>query len=196
MSDHFGIALVKGQNVQLKGTSGQFRKILIGCGWDPDQSKSISSFDLDVACAMLNGQRRMKDKSHFIYYGNLRSQDGAIIHTGDNLTGAGEGDDERIIIDLEKISQDVEIIPIVVCIYQAAQRKQNFGLISNSFIRIIDITNETDFSQQGPLFRTENQSTSDGMIFGELYRYQGEWKYKAIEKEIFGGFNQVLQSYI
>lgn len=184
MAEHYGISLVKGQNIKLNG----LKRIIVGCGWDPDQTRSSQPFDLDVGCALLDANRKMKSKSDFIYYGNLKSQCQAIVHTGDNLTGDGDGDDERLIIDLEKLPQWVEVIPIVVCIYQAAQRRQNFGLISNSFIRIIDITNESDLTYHGPLYRstayhnfqfcrydmTENVSTSDGLIFGELYKYQGE----------------------
>lgn len=206
MAEHFGINLVKGQNVKLTG----LRKVIVGCGWDPDKSRSSYAFDLDVACALLNSQRKMRDRSDFIYYGNLQSQYGCVSHTGDNLTGDGDGDDERLLIDLDKVPHWVEFIPIIVCIYQAAQRRQNFGLIQNSFIRLIDITNEQNLSFQGPLYQStsypneqfcrydigENNSTSDGLIFGELYRYQGEWKFKAIEKELFGGFNQVLSSFI
>lgn len=206
MADHFGISLVKGQNVQLTG----LRRVIVGCGWEANISRSSNNFDLDVACALLNNQRKMQNRSDFIYYGNLQSPHGCVTHTGDNLTGDGDGDDERLLIDLDKVPLWVEFIPIIVCIYQASQRRQNFGLIQNSFIRLIDITHEQNLSFQGPLYQStsypnhqfckydigENNSTSDGLIFGELYRYQGEWKFKAIEKELFGGFNTVLNSFI
>lgn len=206
MADHFGINLVKGQNIRLTG----LQRVIVGCGWDAHTSQTHPNFDLDVACALLDSNRKMKQKGDFIYYGNLNSQCGSITHTGDNLTGVGDGDDERLLIDLTKVPQWVEFIPIIVCIYSAAQRRQNFGLVQNSFIRLIDITNESNLSHNGPLYQstsypnhqfcrydiTEQNSTSDGLIFGELYRYQGEWKFKAIEKELFGGFNQVLNSFI
>lgn len=203
MANHFGINLVKGQNVVLKG----LQRVIVGCGWDANTNQQC---DLDVACALLDCQRKMKNQRDFIYYGNLQSQCGSVNHTGDNLTGVGDGDDERLIIDLNRVPPWVEFIPIIVCIYAAAERRQNFGLVQNSFIRLIDITNEQNLGPHGPLYQstsypnhqfcrydiTEHNSTSDGLIFGELYRYQGEWKFKAIEKELFGGFNQVLNSFI
>lgn len=206
MAQHFGINLVKGQNVVLSG----LQKVIIGCGWDPDSSRSQYAFDLDVACAMLDSNRKMKSRSDFIYYGNKGSSCGAIIHIGDNLTGEGEGDDERLLIDFQKLPSWVECIPIVVCIYDAGTRRQNFGLIQKSFVRIIDITNERNTTTTGPLYQstsypnqeflhydiTECKSTGSGLIFGELYKYQGEWKFKAIEKELLGGFNEVLTSYV
>lgn len=206
MADHFGVNLVKGQNIILKG----LQRVIVGCGWDAHTSVMHPQFDLDVACALLDSQRKMKNRTDFIFFNNRNSQCGSVIHTGDNLTGAGDGDDERLIIDLARVPPWVEFIPIIVCIYQAELRRQNFGLVQNSFIRLIDISNEQNLGHNGPLYQstsyqnqqfcrydiTENYSTSDGLIFGELYRYQGEWKFKAIEQPLKGGFNQVLTMFI
>jgi stress response protein SCP2 len=185
------ISLQKGQKVSLSKDNAGLAKIIVGLGWD--EAKKTSSgggffsslfgggstpqaIDCDASAIMLkNG--RFVDKDDLVYFGNLKHKSGTVNHQGDNLTGEGEGDDEQIIIDLSRVPADYDRIVIVVNIYQAVKRNQHFGMIENAFIRLVDARNGKEMCKYN---LTENYSGMTAMIFGEVYRHNGEWKFSAI----------------
>ena len=171
------INLSKGQKVSLtKGNPG-LKNIMIGLGWDVNAFDSGADFDLDAACFMADDSGRCPSEREFIFYGNLEHSSGAVKHMGDNLTGGGDGDDEQIVIDLAAIPPQYDRIVIVVNIYQAIERKQHFGMIQNAFARIVDQRTNQELCKYN---LTDNYSGQLALIFGEVYRHNGEWKFNAI----------------
>ena len=171
------INLSKGQKVDLtKGNPG-LKKLMVGLGWDVNAFDSGVDFDLDAAAFMLGANGKCPTEKEFVFYGNLAHPRGAVKHMGDNLTGEGEGDDEQIEIDLSKIPANVEKIAFSVTIYEAEARRQNFGQVSNAFIRIVDARNNTELCKYN---LSEDYSNMTAMIFGEIYRHNGEWKFNAV----------------
>ncbi len=176
------VSLQKGQKVSLTKDNAGLSKIMAGLGWDEAQKARGGFFapkpkpiDCDASALLLrNG--RLCDKSDIVYFGNLAHRTGAIQHLGDNLTGAGDGDDEQILIDLSKIPAEYDRIVIVVNIYQAVQRRQHFGMINNAFIRLVDQRDNKEMLQYS---LTDDYSGMTAMIFGEIYRHNGEWKFSA-----------------
>ena len=174
------VSLQKGQKVSLSKENAGLSKVIIGLGWDEVKRARGGFFapkpqpiDCDASAFVLkNG--KLTNKEDIVYFGNLRHKSGTIQHMGDNLTGAGEGDDEQIIVDLARIPGEYDRIVIVVNIYQAVKRNQHFGMIQNAFIRLVDGRNNHEMCRYN---LTENYS---GMIFGEVYRHNGEWKFNAI----------------
>ena len=150
---------------------------MVGLGWDVNAYDSGADFDLDAAAFMLGENGKCITEKEFIFYGNLEHGSGALKHMGDNLTGAGEGDDEQIIVDLEGIPAEYDKIVLVVNIYQAVQRQQHFGMIQNAFIRLVDGKTNKEICKYN---LTEDYSNMTAMIFGEVYRHNGEWKFNAI----------------
>ena len=177
------VSLQKGQKVSLSKEHAGLSKMMVGLGWDEAQKAKGGFFapkpkpiDCDASALLLkNG--RLCDKSDIVYFGNLGHKTGAIQHMGDNLTGAGDGDDEQILVDLGKIPAEYDRIVIVVNIYQAVSRKQHLGMIKNAFIRLVDGRNNREMCKYN---LTEDYSGMTAMIFGEIYRYNGEWKFSAI----------------
>lgn len=178
------VNLQKGQKVSLTKDNAGLSNVIVGLGWDEVKqggvmglfSKKAQDIDCDASAIMLrNG--KFVDKNDLVYFGNLRHGSGTVMHMGDNLTGAGEGDDEQIIIDLSRVPQDYDRIVIVVNIYQAIKRHQHFGMIGNAFIRLVDGRNNTEMCKYN---LTENYSGMTAMIFGEIYRHNGEWKFSAV----------------
>ncbi len=176
------ISLQKGQKVNLSKDNAGLDRIVVGLGWDEVQQRrglfapKPQAIDCDASAIMLRGGKLL-DKDDVVYFGNLRHRSGTVQHMGDNLTGAGEGDDEQIIIDLSSVPAEYDRIVIVVNIYQAVQRGQHFGMIRNAFIRLVDARNNKEMCKYD---LTENYSGMTAMIFGEVYRHQGEWKFSAI----------------
>ena len=171
------INLSKGQKVDLtKGNPG-LKNIMVGLGWDVNAFDSGVDFDLDAAAFMLGADGKCPTDKEFVFYGNLAHPSESVKHMGDNLTGEGEGDDEQIVIDLAKVPQEYDKIVIVVNIYQAVQRHQHFGMIENAFIRLVDARNNNEMCKYN---LTENYSGMTAMIFGEVYRHNGEWKFSAV----------------
>ena len=169
-----GVNLAKGQRVSLdKGMT----MALIGLGWDVQRYDGAADFDLDAAAFMLGADGKVRKDEDFIFYGNLKSQCGSVRHTGDNLTGAGEGDDEQIIVAFDKVPQQYDKIIFVVNIYQAMERRQHFGMIQNAFIRIVDQDTNQELCRYN---LSENYDGMTAMVFGEAYRHNGEWKFSAI----------------
>lgn len=176
------VSLQKGQKVSLTKDNAGLSKVIIGLGWDEVKQKTgffapkPAPIDCDASAILLqNGH--FVNKADLVYFGNLRHASGTVMHMGDNLTGAGDGDDEQIIVDLSMIPQQYDKIILVVNIYQAYQRNQHFGLIQNAFIRVMDGRNNVEMCRYN---LTENYSGMTSMIFGEVYRHNGEWKFNAI----------------
>ena len=177
------VSLQKGQKVSLSKEHAGLSKMMVGLGWDEAQKAKGGFFapkpkpiDCDASALLLkNG--RLCDKSDIIYFGNLGHKTGAIQHMGDNPTGAGDGDDEQILVDLDRIPAEYDRIAIVVNIYQAVQRKQHFGMIQNAFIRLVDQRNNGEMCKYN---LTDNYSGMTALIFGEIYRHNGEWKFSAV----------------
>ena len=179
-----GINLSKGQKVDLtKGNRG-LKSIMVGLGWDVNAFDSGADFDLDAAAFMLGADGKCPTDKEFVFYGNLNHSSGAVNHMGDNLTGEGEGDDEQIQIDLSKIPANIEKIAFTVTIYDADQRRQNFGQVSNAFIRIVDESSNTELIRYD---LGEDFSIETAVVVGELYRNNGEWKFNAIGSGFQGG---------
>lgn len=177
------ISLVKGQKIDLTKNNKSLKQLLIGLGWSPADTnrkgffKKTSSIDLDSSVFMLRGDKLVNNRD-IIYFGNLKSTCGGVIHKGDNLTGTGNGnDDEQILVDLDKIPQDVNKLVFVINIYSCNIRKQDFGMIKNAFIRIV---NNTDKNELLNFNLTEGYSGKTAMIIGEVYRHDKEWKFAAI----------------
>lgn len=176
------ISLQKGQKVSLSKDNAGLSNVLIGLGWDEvKQSRGLFSpkpqaIDCDASVLLLQGGKLM-GKEDIVYFGNLRHASGTVQHMGDNLTGAGDGDDEQIVVDLSRIPECYDKIVIVVNIYQALQRKQHFGLIQNAFCRLVDGNKKTEMLKYN---LTDDYSGATALIFGEIYRHNGEWKFNAM----------------
>ena len=199
-----GVNLQKGQKVNLKKSDGQaLSRIRIGLGWDPVKQKkgglfgsifggSAPDIDCDASVIVCKGGR-LSGKGDVVYFGNLKHSSGAIVHTGDNLTGDGEGDDEQILVDLTAVPQDYDKLVFVVNIYDCESRKQDFGMIANAFIRICDERTGEEFCRYN---LSESYAGMTAMIFGEIYRYNGEWKFNAIGQGTKDkGLNELARRY-
>lgn len=176
------ISLQKGQKVSLTKDNAGLNKVVIGLGWDEvKQSRGFFSakpkpIDCDASAIVLENGKLVR-KEDLIYFGQLKHISGSIEHMGDNLTGAGDGDDEQIIVQLEKVPQQYDKIVLVVNIYDAQKRNQHFGMIENCFIRLVDARNNQELCKYN---LSENYDGMTAMIFGEVYRHNGEWKFNAI----------------
>ncbi|MFW0737735.1 TerD family protein [Flavobacterium sp. T12S277] len=181
------INLQKGQRENINAP-----KFTIGLGWDTNSSSTGSGFDLDASVFILGDNKKIISDSHFVFYNNLKSPDDAIIHTGDNLTGDGDGDDEQIKIDLTKINSAVKDICVVVTIHDAENRRQNFGQVRNSFIRIVDESNNSELVKYE---LEEDFSIETAVEFGRIYNKDGQWKFEAIGVGMKGGLEDYLNKY-
>ena len=186
------INLTKGQKVDLtKGNPG-LKKLMVGLGWDVNAFDSGADFDLDAAAFMLGDNGKCPTEKEFIFYGNLAHPSESLKHMGDNLTGAGEGDDEQIFVDLTKIPANVSKVAFTVTIYEAEERGQNFGQVSNSFIRIVD---ESTGQEVIHYDLGEDFSIETAVVVGELYKHNGEWKFNAIGSGFQGGLAALCGHY-
>ncbi|MBO2446431.1 TerD family protein [Actinomadura barringtoniae] len=171
-----GVSLAKGGNVSLTKAAPNLTAVSVGLGWDV-RATTGADFDLDASALLLNSGGKVMSDQHFVFFNNLKSPDGSVEHTGDNLTGEGEGDDESINVDLTGVPAECERIVFPVSIYDADNRSQNFGQVRNAFIRIVD---RSDNNELARFDLTEDASTETAMVFGELYRHGGEWKFRAV----------------
>lgn len=185
------VSLSKGGNVSLSKLDPNLKKVLVGLGWDP-RTTDGAEFDLDASVFLLTSSGKVRGDQDFIFYNNLRSSDGSIEHTGDNRSGVGEGDDEAVKIHLPVIHRDIEKMVFVVTIHDAVNRRQNFGQVANAFIRIV---NEETGNEIARYDLTEEASTETAMLFGELYRNNGEWKFRAVGQGYAGGLASVCAQY-
>ena len=200
-----GVNLQKGQKVNLKKSDGQaLSRIRIGLGWDPVKQEkkgglfgsifggSAPDIDCDASVIVCQGGR-LASRDDVVYFGNLKHSSGAIVHTGDNLTGEGEGDDEQILVDLTAVPAAYDKLVFVVNIYDCDSRKQDFGMIANAFIRICDENTGEEFCRYN---LSESYAGMTAMIFGEIYRYNGEWKFNAIGQGTKDtGLNELARRY-
>lgn len=186
------INLQKGQKVDLTKGNPSLKKIMVGLGWDVNAFDSGADFDLDAAAFMVGENGKCPTEREFIFYGNLEHHSGAVKHMGDNLTGEGEGDDEQIEVDLTKIPENVSRVVFTVTIYDADVRRQNFGQVSNSFIRIVDATTDQELIRYD---LGEDFSIETAVVVGELYRHGGGWKFNAIGSGFQGGLAALCGHY-
>jgi tellurium resistance protein TerD len=185
------VSLSKGQNVSLSKEDPSLSEVLVGLGWDP-RGTDGAEFDLDASVFLLNSTGKVRNERDFIFYNNLTSADGSIQHTGDNRSGQGDGDDEAIKVNLPQVPADVEKMVFVVTIHEADKRRQNFGQVGGAFIRIVN--NKTG-REVARFDLSEDASTEVAMLFGELYRHNGEWKFKAVGQGYAGGLAAVCSQY-
>jgi tellurium resistance protein TerD len=180
------INLEKGQRQSIDAP-----KFIVGLGWDSNTSSTGEAFDLDASVFLVGANGKVLSDNHFVYYNNLKSPDEAVIHAGDNLTGAGDGDDEKIQVDLSKISADVNEICFVVTIHHADTRRQNFGQVRNSFIRVVDQSNTELVKYE----LDEDFSIETAVEFGRIYKRNNEWKFEAVGTGMKGGLQDFLNKY-
>ena len=193
------VKLQKGQKVSLSKEHAGLSKIVVGLGWDEVERKRgfFAPKPQDIDCdafALLLQNGKLADKNDIVYFGNLTHYTNSVKHMGDNLTGAGDGDDEQIVIDLNAVPEKYDRIVIAVNIYQAYQRNQHFGMIKNAFIRLVDARNG---QEMGIYNLTEDYSNKTAMLFGEVYRYNGEWKFNAVgQGTAEGSIGEFAQRYL
>ena len=186
------VSLSKGQKVDLtKGNPG-LSKIIVGLGWDTNKYDGGADFDLDAAAFLLAANGKVASDSDFVFYGNLKHSSGGVEHMGDNLTGEGDGDDEQIKVNLAAVPASVDKIGFTVTIYEAESRKQNFGQVSNAYIRIVDETSNAELIRYD---LGEDFSVETAVVVGELYRNNGEWKFNAIGSGFQGGLAALCGHY-
>ena len=186
------VSLQKGQKVNLtKGNPG-LSKVVVGLGWDVNQFDTGGDFDLDAAAFLLSDSGKVTKSEDFVFYGNLQHPSGSVQHMGDNLTGEGDGDDEQIRIELSKVPENLTKIAFTVTIYEPEQRRQNFGQVNNAFIRIY---NEETGEELLRYDLGEDFSIETAVVFGELYKNNGEWKFNAIGSGYQGGLAALCQNF-
>ncbi|MDE7318803.1 MAG: TerD family protein [Lachnospiraceae bacterium] len=186
------VNLQKGQKVSLtKGNPG-LKKVVVGLGWDVNAFDTGGDFDLDAAAFLLTDSGKVKDSGDFVFYGNLKHTSGSVQHMGDNLTGAGDGDDEQIKVDLSMVPGDISKIAFSATIYEAEARRQNFGQVNNAFIRIY---NEETGEEMLRYDLGEDFSIETAVVFGELYKNGNEWKFNAIGSGYQGGLAALCANY-
>jgi tellurium resistance protein TerD len=185
------VSLSKGGNVSLSKEAPGLTDIVVGLGWDV-RATDGTDFDLDGSVFLVNAEGKVRSDADFIFYNNLKSADGSVEHTGDNRTGAGEGDDEQVKVNLVSVPADVDKIVVGVTIDQADARGQNFGQVANAFIRVL---NGADQSEIARYDLSEDASVETAMVFGEVYRNGAEWKFRAVGQGFAGGLGPLAQSY-
>ena len=188
-----GVSLSKGGNVSLTKEAGPagITNALVGLGWDV-RSTTGTDFDLDASAILVKPDGKVLSDQHFVFFNNLQSPEGAVIHTGDNRTGEGEGDDEAIKVNLQKVPTDVDKVVFVVSIYDADTRSQNFGQVRNAFIRVVNEANNQELARYD---LSEDASTETAMIFGEVYRNRAEWKFRAVGQGYESGLAGIARDF-
>lgn len=186
-----GVSLSKGGNVSLTKAAPNLTAVTVGLGWDI-RSTTGADFDLDASAIALGADKKALSDQHFVFFNNLKSPDGSIEHTGDNLTGEGEGDDESIKVNLAAVPPNVDTVTFPVSIYDADARSQSFGQVRNAFIRVV---NQADNSELARYDLTEDASTETAMVFGELYRNGAEWKFRAVGQGYASGLAGIARDF-
>ncbi|MBK1641887.1 chemical-damaging agent resistance protein C [Chromatium okenii] len=185
------ISLQKGGNVSLTKTDPGLINALIGLGWDA-RSTDGAAFDLDTSVFLVGDSGKVLSDAHFIFYNQKTSPDGAVIHSGDNLTGTGDGDDETVSINLPGVDAAIQRIVFAVTIHEAETRNQNFGMVRNAFMRVLNKDSSTELAR---FDLSEDYSTETAMVFGEVYRNGGEWKFKAVGQGFAGGLGALARDH-
>lgn len=187
------VSLTKGQKVDLTKTNPGLSKVVIGLGWDTNKYDGGTEFDLDASVFLLNAEGKCSSDADFIFYNQKEGANGAVVHSGDNRTGEGEGDDESVSVDLTSVPAHIQKISFVITIHDASARSQNFGQVSNSYVRILK---ESETGEE--LIRYdlgEDFSIETAIVVGELYRHSGEWKFSAIGSGYQGGLARIATDY-
>lgn len=185
------VSLTKGGNVNLTKDTPGLTKVILGLGWDP-RTTDGAAYDLDASALGVTAAGKVKHDDYFVFFGHLATADQSIVHSGDNLTGGGEGDDEQITIDLPKIPDDITKVVAAVTIYEAAERSQNFGNVRNAFIRVVDASTGTELARYD---LQEDFSTQTAVIFGELYRNGADWKFRAVGEGYAAGLKGIASDF-
>jgi tellurium resistance protein TerD len=185
------ISLTKGGNVSLSKTDPSLKNVIVGLGWDA-RPPAGADFDLDASAFMVKEDGKVRSDSDFIFYNQTKSACGSVEHTGDNRTGAGDGDDEAVIVLLDKVPMDIQRIVFCVTIHDAEMRKQNFGQVSHAFVRIVNKDSNNEVARYD---LSEDASIETAMVFGEIYRHGGEWKFKAVGQGYAGGLAALAKQY-
>ena len=186
------VSLSKGQKVDLTKTNPGLKKVKVGLGWDTNKYDGGESFDLDASAFLLEESGKVKDEKHFVFYNNVTDPSAAVTHSGDNLTGEGDGDDEVIDIDLSAVPEDINKISFTVTIHEADSRNQNFGQVSNAFIRILNEATEEEIIRYD---LGEDFSVETALVVAELYRHNGEWKFAAVGAGYQGGLAALCEDF-
>ena len=185
------ISLQKGGNVNLSKEAPGMKKMLVGLGWNL-RATDGDAFDLDGSVFLLGAGGKVRSDADFVFYNQNKSSDGSVVHSGDNRTGEGEGDDESVTIELDKVPADVEKIAVCVTIHDGETKRQNFGMVSNAYVRCVDATTNVEVARYD---LSEDASVETAMIFGEIYRHNGEWKFKAIGQGFKGGLGPMATNF-
>ncbi|MGZ3183572.1 MAG: TerD family protein [Telluria sp.] len=185
------ITLQKGGNVNLSKEAPGLAKLTVGLGWDV-RATDGAAYDLDGVVFLLNNGGKVRSDADFIFYNNLRSSDGSVVHSGDNRTGAGEGDDETVTVDLARVPADIDRIAVAVTIHEAESRRQSFGQVAKAFVRCVNAANNSEIARYD---LSEDSSTETAMIFGEVYRNGGDWKFRAVGQGFKGGLGPLARNY-
>lgn len=186
------INLEKGGRINLEKEAPGLKKVLIGLGWDGNASDTGAEFDLDASAFMLDAADKLTVDGGFVFYNNLKSFDGALIHSGDNRTGAGDGDDEMLTLELSKVDAAIVNIPFVVTIHEAAQRSQNFGQVRNAYVRLVDAETNKEIAKYE---LDEDFSAETAVEFGRLYKKDGEWRFQAVGTGFKTGLDAFVNKY-
>ena len=185
------ISLQKGGNVNLSKEAPGMKKMLVGLGWSL-RATDGDAFDLDGSAFLLGAGDKVRSDADFVFYNQNKSSDGSVVHSGDNRTGEGEGDDETITVELDKVPADVEKIAVCVTIHDAEARRQNFGMVSRAYVRCVDAITNAEVARYD---LSEDASVEAAMVFGEIYRHNGEWKFRAVGQGYNGGLRAMCQQY-
>ena len=186
------IQLSKGQRIDLTKSDPGIKKIIIGLGWDVKQFDGGQDFDLDASVFLLGANGKCRNELDFIFYNNLQSSDGSVVHTGDNRTGEGDGDDEQVNINLANVTSSIEKIAFSITIHDAEARGQNFGQVNNSYVRIINADTQEELIRYD---LGEDFSIETAVVVGELYRHNNEWKFNAIGSGYQGGLGALVSDF-
>ena len=185
------ISLNKGERLSLSKEAPHLKKVLVGLGWDA-RATDGADFDLDASAFLLGIDGKVRSEADFIFYNQLKSSCGSVQHTGDNRTGAGEGDDEALMVDLSRVPAEVQKVAFTVTIHDADARRQNFGQVGNAYIRLVNAETNTEVARYD---LAEDASTETAMIFGELYRHGSDWKFSAVGQGYAGGLAAMCRQY-
>ncbi|MFE6776639.1 TerD family protein [Streptomyces sp. NPDC057702] len=186
-----GVSLAKGQNVVLNQDGTPLADVTVGLGWDAQPAHG-ADIDLDASAVICGADRKVLSDAHFVFYNNLASPDGAVRHTGDNTTGEGDGDDEQLLIDLDRLDGDVEQVVFTVSIHDAIARGQNFGQVSDAYIRVVDNLTGREMCRYELSYDAAEETA---MVFGALYRRAGDWKFRAIGQGYASGLAGIAEDY-
>ena len=185
------ISLQQGGNVNLSKEAPGMKKMLVGLGWSL-RATDGDAFDLDGSAFLLGAGDKVRSDADFVFYNQNKSSDGSVVHSGDNRTGEGEGDDETITVELDKVPADVEKIAVCVTIHDAEARRQNFGMVSRAYVRCVDAITNAEVARYD---LSEDASVEAAMVFGEIYRHNGEWKFKAMGQGFQGGLGPMAKNF-